>query len=317
MHALSDSSLMEVVAATPPLTAYQRAQHHWDAAKVTTDVLDIFAADQRSAGLAETTIRNRASILRNLATSTRALLDLDLDDLRHHLGRPGLKPSSRRTEHAAASAFYRFAVNDGLRLDDPTLRLRKVHVPRPEPRPFTPAQIDRMLTTGAYRHTRAMILLGFYQGFRVSSIARVHGADINLDDMTIRTIGKGQKDRTLPMHPVIAELAQTMPVNGFWFPARQGAPGHIRPGSVSELICDAKRRAGITDPNLTAHSLRHAFGTELVEEGVDIRIIQELMMHESLSSTQIYTGVSRHRKQAAIIALPSRDIPAHSGRHAA
>lgn len=73
---------------------------------------------------------------------------------------------------------------------------------------------------------------------------------------------------------------------------------------MTDLITKAKKRAGITDPKLTPHSLRHAFGTELVEAGVDIRVIQELMMHESLQTTQIYTGVPEERKRVALVALP-------------
>jgi len=279
------------------------------------DVLALFAAHQRSQGFAETTVRNRLSILGSLSKSAgRPLLELSTFEIRTHLGRRGIKTSSRRTAQGAIGAFYRFAVDDGLRPDDPSSRLAQVRVPRGEPRPFSPEQIDRMLTSGAYRRTRAMILLGFYQGFRVSMIASVRGEDIDLEEMTIRTIGKGSKERTLPLHPVIADLAAFMPRRGWWFPARRGMGGHIRPGSVSELIAEAKRRAGIEDPTLTAHSLRHAFGTELVEHGVDIRIIQELMMHESLSSTQIYTGVSSRLKRDGIRALPARAVPLRSGR---
>jgi integrase/recombinase XerD len=187
-------------------------------------------------------------------------------------------------------------------------------VPRARPRPFTVEQIQRMLTGGAYGRTRAMILLGFYQGFRVSQIARVRGEDIDLVDMTIQTVGKGSKVATLPLHPVVAELARLMPRRGWWFPARGGREGHVRPSSVSDLVKDAKVRAGITDPRLTAHSLRHAFGTELAEHGVDIRVIQELMMHADLSTTQIYTGVSEGRKAAGVASLPSGAVPQRSGR---
>lgn len=213
-------------------------------------------------------------------------------------------------------AFYAWAVEDGLRDDDPTGRLAPVHVPKGEPRPFTQDQIDRMLR-GAYKRTRAMILIGYYQGFRASSISRVRGDDIDIDGMTIRTIGKGSKTRTLPLHPVIAELAASMPREDWWFPARGGRPGHIASESVTDLITRAKKRAGITDPTLTPHSLRHAFGSDLVEEGVDIRVVQELMMHESLSTTQIYTRVSDRRKREGISALPVRAIPTHVDRHAA
>lgn len=278
-------------------------------------LLNAFADYERSIGLSAATIRNRESILRTLAHMTETpLLEVDIAQLRRVLGRQDIEPGSRRTYRGAYVAFYAFLQSDGYRADSPAARLAPVTAPKGTPRPFTPAQIDAMLNSGAYRRTRAMILLGYYQGFRVSQIARVHGRDIDLLTNTIRTTGKGDKDGRLPLHPVIRELAQTMPAADWWFPARAGHSGHISGSSVTNLITRAKIRAGITDERLTPHSLRHSFGTDLVEQGVDIRVVQELMMHASLSTTQIYTGVSEARKREAIAVLPSRDVPARSGR---
>ncbi|MEZ3156841.1 tyrosine-type recombinase/integrase [Microbacterium sp. BWR-S6Y] len=286
-------------------------QDDWDLA------LAYFEEYQRSAGLAETTIRNRASFVRTLRRSCgKSYEEVTLVDLRRHLGRPGITAGTRRTERGALVAFFRFLLEDDFRGDDPTVRLAPVTAPKGTPRPFTRAQIDAMLDSGAYRKTRAMILLGYFQGFRVSQIGAVHGGDIDRLTSTIRTVGKGNKERRLPLHPVIAELATTMPADDWWFPARGTRTGHVRGSSVTDLITKAKIRAGITDPKLTPHSLRHAYGTDLVEAEVDIRVVQELMMHESLATTQIYTGVSERRKRAAVDALPGRVVPIRSGRSA-
>ena len=211
-------------------------------------------------------------------------------------------------------AVYTFLHEEGLRDDNPTVRLAPVTAPKGEPRPFTRQQIDAMLGSGAYRRTRAMILLGYYQGFRVSSIARVHGSEIDLDGLTIRSTGKGAKESVFPLLPVIAELAATMPADDWWFPARKSPGSPMSPASVTNLITLAKKRARIIDPKLTPHSLRHSFGTHLMDQGVDIRVIQELMDHKSLDTTQIYTGVSARRKREGINALTSRDVSASSGR---
>lgn len=277
--------------------------------------LNYFADFQRAAGKAETTIRNRASFVRTFATRVGKPYDVVvLADLRQHLGRPGITAGTRRTERGALVAFFRFLLEDELRGDDPTVRLAPVSAPKGTPRPFTHEQVDAMLESGAYRKTRAMILLGYYQGFRVSQIGAVHGGDIDELTNTIRTVGKGNKERRLPLHSVVADLAREMPADDWWFPARGTRTGHVRGASVTDLITKAKIRAGITDPKLTPHSLRHAFGTDLVEAEVDIRVVQELMMHESLATTQIYTGVSERRKRAGVDALPSRVVPIRSGR---
>lgn len=281
-----------------------------------SEAIEMFVDYQRAQNLAATTIRNRRSILTTFARKTGMLVDCDVFTLRRYIGRDEeVTAGTRRTERGALAAFYGFLHAEGLRADNPATKLPVVRVAKGEPRPFTREQVDAMLTSGAYRRTRAMILLGYHQGFRVSSIARVHGHDIDCAAGKIRTIGKGGKDRMLPLHPVIAELAQTMPAHDWWFPARRGG-GHVHPSSVTDLITKAKLRAGILDPHLTPHSLRHAFGTDLVENEVDIRVVQELMMHESLSTTQIYTGVSERRKQEGILSLPSRVIPIRSGRGA-
>lgn len=263
-----------------------------------------FALEQRSRGLAETTIRNRDSILRTTAARIgRPLLNLTVRDLRGYLGRDDVSAGTRNVERGALVAFYRFATDEGIVTNNPTERLGRSRAVRNQPRPFSAQQVEAMLAGGAYRRTRAMILLGYYQGFRVASIARVHGRDIDLNEQTITTIGKGSKARVLPLHPIIAHLAESMPRDSWWFPARAGETGHISPGGVTNLITKAKRRAGIIDPKLTPHSLRHAFATSLFEGGVDMRVIQELMMHESLSTTQIYTGVSEKLKRSGIESL--------------
>lgn len=282
-----------------------------------TEALDMFVDYQRAQNLAATTIRNRRSILTTFARKTGTLVECDVFTLRRYIGRPdAVTAGTRRTERGALTAFYTFLHEEGLRDDNPALKLPVVRVPKGKPRPFTPEQIDAMLTSGAYARTRSMILLGYYQGFRVSSIARTHGLDFDFTSRRVRTVVKGAKEVWLPMHPVIAALARTMPADAYWFPARKGE-GHVRPSSVTDLITKAKVRAGITDPKLTPHSLRHAFGTDLVEQGVDIRVVQELLVHESLATTQIYTGVSERRKQDGIHTLAPRELPERSGRGAA
>lgn len=282
------------------------------------DALELFIDYQRAQNLAATTIRNRRSILTTFARRTGGLVDTDVFTLRRYIGRDDdVSPGTRRTERGALIAFYTFLHDEGLRADNPATKMPVVRVPKGLPRPFTPEQIDAMLNSGAYAKTRAMILLGYYQGFRVSSIARVRGEDIDLLARTIDTKVKGGKVRRLPLHDVIAELAESMPPRGYWFPARDGSGGHVRPSSVTDLITKAKLRAGILDPRLTPHSLRHAFGTDLVEQGVDIRVVQELLVHEHLSTTQIYTQVSERRKQDGIRTLAPRDVPTRSGRAAA
>lgn len=281
------------------------------------DLLPQFAEYQRGKGLAERTISNRDYMLRQLRrTAGRSLAELTVQDLRRHLGR-GVSKGSMQTERDCYRAFYRFLAEEKLRDDDPSERLPRIRAPRGRPRPYTQEQIDALLTSGAYKRTRAMILLGCYQGFRAAEIAAAHGHDIDVESGTIRVLGKGGKVSFLPLHPTIAELARVMPRDGFWFPARKSNTGHIHSRSVSDLMSRAKKRAGISEPKLTGHSLRHAYGTALVKSGVDLRTVQELMRHESLATTQIYTLIDEDQMRDGIQRLPARPIPQRSGRVAA
>jgi integrase/recombinase XerD len=290
---------------------------------MTSTILADFAAFQRAKGLSPRTIENREYMLRALERrSGVALLEVGLRDLRAQLGREVAagRPLARGTmqsERDCYRAFFRFLLEEEYRTDDPSERLAPVRAPRGEPRPYSDAQIDALLASGSYHRTRVMILLGCYQGFRVGTIARVHGNDVDLEEGTIRAVGKGGKVRVLPLHPLVAEIAASMPADDWWFPARRGAGGPIKSRSVSDLITRAKKRAGIVEEKLTPHSLRHSFGTNLVGGGVDLRTVQELMMHGSLATTQIYTGINSAQKQQGIRQLPSRVVPVHSGRKAA
>lgn len=296
------------------LAASQRAYVRWHAHNMNSAVLEAFDVAQYGQRLSPNTIRNRGSLLRGPSTAASApLLHLTTRHIRSHIGRTGISPGTARTELCAFRAFYSFAVSDGYLELDPTKGVDSVRVPKGEPRPFAREQIEAMLAGGAYRRTRIMILVGYLQGFLVSQIARVRGVDIDYLTNTIRTISKGGKERRVPLHPMLREISETMPT-GWWFPARDGRDRPIQPSSVTDLITKAKIRAGIHDRKLTPHSLRHGFATDLVDRGVDIRIIQELLLHEDISSTQIYTAVSARRKDEAIRRIEHLTLPSRTKR---
>jgi site-specific recombinase XerD len=96
----------------------------------------------------------------------------------------------------------------------------------------------------------------------------------------------------------LVEAALTMPTKGWWFPSNSRNPGgHVTGKSVSAIIGNAMRRAGISG---TPHSLRHWTGTTLLDDGADLRTVQELLRHKSVATTQIYTKVSDDRRTAAV-----------------
>lgn len=174
------------------------------------------------------------------------------------------------------------------------------------PRPVADEHLAALLDIRVYKRTRAMILLATYAGLRVSEIAAVRGEDVDLMTKTITVIGKGDKRREVPLHPLLLELAKDMPSRSWWFPSWTGnrrykAGGPMLGNSVSSCISQAMDRAGIPG---TPHALRHWFGSALREAGVDSLVIKELMGHESIATTAIYVDVPLKQRTAAVDLLP-------------
>jgi integrase/recombinase XerD len=182
------------------------------------------------------------------------------------------------------------------RVDNPMIKLPAPEYPDRIPRPVTDDDLMRLLTAPMHHRTRVMILLAALAGLRVAEISRVRGEDIDVTGPRIFVTGKGGSKGWLPLHPLLVDAAQTMPFRGWWFPANSRRPGdHIHPKSVSDIIGQAMRRAGASG---TPHVVRHWTGTTMLDDGADLRTLQELLRHRSVATTQIYTEVPDKRQTA-------------------
>lgn len=198
-------------------------------------------------------------------------------------------------------AWYRWLQINDHRLDDPTLKVGSPQWPDREPRPVSDDGVMRLLKTRMHHRTRVMILLAMLAGLRVSEIAKVRGEHLDVTVPSIWVDGKNRKARTLPLHPLLVDAAETMPRHGFWFPANSTRPGeHVLGKSVSHIISLTMRRADIAG---TPHKLRHWFGTTLLASGADILTVKELLRHASVSTTQIYVKIPDARRHEAVATL--------------
>lgn len=213
---------------------------------------------------------------------------------------------SRYTYHGHLSGFYRWLADNG-RGADAMAKLPRPRMPRSTPRPITTEQLQALLGLPLLRRkTRAMILLAALAGLRAHEIAKVKGQDVDPDARTLYVIGKGGHAASIPLHPLLVELARTMPARGWWFPGNSTRPGeHVNSRAVVDAVSDACKRADI--PGGTCHRLRHWYGTNLVASGADLRTAQTLLRHENLASTAIYTEVSDERRVDAIDRLDPFD----------
>lgn len=255
----------------------------------------------RARSLSPLTIDERLRVLRQLEHDVGIIAEhATADHVASWLAEGPWSASTRATYHGYLRAWFDWLQAQEIRVDNPMVKIPAPRNPRRRPRPVDDRHLERLLRQRMNRKTRAMILLAALQGLRVHEIAKLRGQDVDLVAQTLHVEGKGGTVYDLPLHPLVEELAETMPRTGYWFPATarsRNQNSHVRSKSVSEVIGNVMRRAGVPG---TPHALRHWFGTTLVDSGVDLRTTQELMRHQSLATTQIYTQVSDRKRAAGI-----------------
>lgn len=198
------------------------------------------------------------------------------------------------------AAWFKWLQIVDRRADNPMVKVGTPKAPDREPRPVSDLDVIKLLSTRMWDSTRRMILLALLAGLRAHEIAKVRGEDFDFNARLLWVEGKGRKLKSIPLHPTLAEIASEQPASGWWFPMRGHPTEHVLSKSVSDIVGRTMDRAGIRG---TLHCLRHWYATTLLDEGVDVRVVQELLRHKSLATTQIYTKVPDRRRHSAINTL--------------
>ncbi|HEX2756602.1 MAG TPA: tyrosine recombinase [Candidatus Limnocylindrales bacterium] len=221
---------------------------------------------------------------------------------------PGLAPTSLRRRAASIRGFYRFAYGDGLIERDVAAHLDLPRQPRLLPETLTVAEVEALLDAAPDLRARALLELLYAAGLRVSEALGLDREDLSTDGGFVRVIGKGDKERLVPVgdialdwlerwmadgRPALLELAHVEPQRGG--PLFLGDRGRrLARQQAFTIVKVAARAAGLSDA-VSPHTLRHSFATHLLEGGADLRIVQELLGHASISTTQLYTHVTGER----------------------
>ena len=219
-----------------------------------------------------------------------------------------VQPRSAARYTSALKRFYRYLLRENLITADPTLNLDSPKLPRSLPKTLTEADVERLLDsadidTPLGLRDRAMLETLYATGLRVSELVGLKLTAVNLNDGVLRVTGKGNKDRLVPLGEEAARwlqryLAEARPLllekhlSDAMFVTARGS-GMTRQ-AFWYLIKRRAQVAGITRP-LSPHTLRHAFATHLLNHGADLRVVQMLLGHSDISTTQIYTHVARER----------------------
>ena len=268
-------------------------------------------------GLAKASLSSYGADLRGLAgwlqSRRKLLVEADRGLLFDYLSARhghGMKPRSGARLVSTLKQFYLWAVEQGLRSDDPAMDLSTPKLPRSLPKAITESEVEALLKapdldTPLGLRDKAMLELLYATGLRVSELVSLRGEQISLAQGVLRVRGKGSKERLVPLgdeaqhwiecylrdarpelHPrpepalFITQRGSAMTRQGFWL-----------------LIKRYALLAGVRG-TLSPHTLRHSFATHLLNHGADLRVVQLLLGHSDLSTTQIYTHVAREGLKA-------------------
>ena len=233
------------------------------------------------------------------------------------LGARGLSPATAARRRAAVRQFYRFVLGEGWRDDDPSRRVDAPKKGRPLPKVLSRDEMNRIIAAAAARdgaqglRLACMIELAYASGLRISELTALPLSVMARDPSYLIVKGKGGKERLAPLNDAArsavraylearpAFLPKGDKANPWMFPSR-GKGGRLTPRRFAQLLDEAAANAGIDPTRVSPHVLRHAFATHLLEGGADLRVVQKLLGHADIATTQIYTHVAGERLAAVV-----------------
>lgn len=233
------------------------------------------------------------------------------------LGARGLSPATAARRRAAVRQFYRFVLAEGWRDDDPSRRVDAPKKGRPLPKVLSRDEMNRIIAAAAARdgaqglRLACMIELAYASGLRISELTALPLSVMARDPSYLIVKGKGGKERLAPLNDAaraaVRAYLEARPVflpkgdkaNPWMFPSRSKG-GRLTPRRFAQLLDEAAADAGIDPTRVSPHVLRHAFATHLLEGGADLRVVQKLLGHADIATTQIYTHVAGERLAAVV-----------------
>lgn len=221
-----------------------------------------------------------------------------------------LAPSSLARKASALRQFYGFLADEGLRADDPSAALPRPRTRRPLPRLLGHGEIAALFAcaeeqagSGEGARLLALLELLYGSGLRASELVSLPLASVPRDAPFLMITGKGGQQRMVPVSTragaALSRWLALRPQGGRWvFPSPRG--GHLTRVRLFQLLRDLALRAGLDPQKVSPHVLRHAFATHLLEGGADLRVLQTLLGHADIATTQIYTHVDAARLVALV-----------------
>jgi len=300
--------------------------------------LDMLAAERGAQNNTLTAYRrDLVDFTAYLAQARRSVATAATDDLRAYLGelaRRALQPATVARRLAAIRQLYRFLYAEGQRKDDPAAVLRGPKRARALPKTLTLAEVDRLLRAVGKSDAAAplpvrlraarlacLVELLYATGLRVSELVALPASAAHRDARVIVVRGKGNKERLVPLNNAakramaeyLALAAQARESGASaaskWLFPSFGEAGHLTRQHFARELKALAAAAGLRAADLSPHVLRHAFASHLLHNGADLRVVQTLLGHADISTTQIYTHVLAERLKSLVRDLhPLSDV---------
>ena len=307
-----------------------------------TGFLEALAAERgASANTLEAYRRDLSDYVAHLAATGVGPLTAAASDVRAYLaarGAEGLKASSLARRLSAVRQFHKHLYAENRRTDDPTLAIEGPRRGRPLPKVLTVADVERLIAAArsglddperpvrerlAFARMTCLVELIYASGLRVSEVLGLPKSVARSKDPFVTVRGKGGKERMAPLsNPALAAIAayrtalnEASPgasASPWLFPA-DSASGHLTRQAFARDLKVAAAAAGIPAARISPHVLRHAFASHLLQNGADLRVVQDLLGHADISTTQIYTHVLDERARAMVRDLHPMNDEAEDG----
>lgn len=252
------------------------------------EAVDKLKNELKLRGFSPLTVRNYSFFVEKfLAHANKPVEQLGEDDVKAYLS--GLFDTKSKNTIMLAAASIKFFFNEILKKDLTHLRMPKKE--RRLPEVLSKEEVKRLIDSADNTKSRLIVSLLYSAGLRVSELVNLKREDLNLNEKTgwVRR-GKGSKDRIFMLSENLSkEIGEYVSDREGKYIFSKDKPLTTR--NIQKIICGLRKRSGVSK-KITPHTLRHSFATHLLEQGTDIRMIQALLGHASLSTTQVYTHIS-------------------------
>jgi integrase/recombinase XerD len=267
-------------------------------------------ATQRAPKTVDAYRRDLAALSKWLKRPVGSVTTEELEQYLAELRAAGLSPATISRRVAAIRSFFRHQALLGARIDNPAAELRLPRRRRTLPRTLSPAEAERLVeaakgTTPRGLRDRALVELLYGAGLRVSEAVGLQKSSVDLDGRLVRCLGKGSKERVVPIGRQATKALQRYLSRGRPYLDTRHRPelflnakgGGLTRAGVFLILRRLAGSAGLEPERVHPHLLRHSFATHLLEGGADLRSVQEMLGHADLATTELYTHVSDRRRR--------------------